>query len=134
MYINTNEALNVENDLDDMYITKINEKYARSNHFLNKKNPKMSLNSKYRNEFANKRIIDLNENSNLEDLRNVLAYEDEEYVKSIFMDPIKYKDLDNSMTIANFSFDSKDRIVKIFDALDHTYLEYPYGHFEDTLK
>lgn len=134
MDINTLEALNIENDLDDMYITKINGKYARSNHFLNKENSKMSLNSKYRNEFANEKILKLNDDANLEDLKSVLAYENEEYVKSIFMDPLKYKDLNNSVTIANFSFDSKERVVKLFDALDHSYIEFPYGHFEDTLK
>lgn len=134
MDINTNEVLNIENDINDMYITRINGKYARSNHFLNKENPKMTNNSYYRNKFANERITLLNESSNLEDLRNVLNYEDEEYEKSIFMDPIKYKDLDNTTTIANFSFDSKDREVMIFDGLDHTYLEFPYEHFEDNLK
>lgn len=129
--IKTLEVYNIENDFDKLYITKINDKFARSNHFINKENPIKSLNSHYRNLYANNRIELLKNDAKIDDLRNVLAYEDKEYVKSIFMDPLKYGNLDNSLTIANFSIDTKDLIVKIFDGFDHSEISFKYHDFID---
>lgn len=131
--IKTNEVINIENDFDDLYITHIDGKFARSNHFLNKENPKKSLNSHYRNLYANQRIELLDENADIDDLVNVLAYEDEEYVKSIYMCPIKYKGIDNTTTIANFSFDSYTKRIRIKDCFDLSVIEFDYDNFESVL-
>lgn len=118
--INTNEVINSENDLEDNYVTNIDGLYSRSNHFLTKDNPKMSENSKYRYLNSHERVIQLNENSTLQDLIKVLQYEDEEYVKSVLMDPVKYADINNSVTMANFAFDSKTKEIIINDYFDRS--------------
>ena len=120
MDINTNEVINSENDLNDNYVTNIDGLYSRSNHFLTKENPKMSENSYWRYIHSHERVLKLNEESTIYDLIKVLQYEDEEYVKSILMDPVKYTDIKNSVTMANFAFDSKTKEIVINDYFDHT--------------
>lgn len=127
---NTNEVFNIENDLEELYITPIEKKFSRSNHFINKENPKASENSKYRYQYAKEGMEKLNDDCSLEDVYKVLCYEDKEYVKSILMDPIKYKDIDNSVTIDNMSFDSKTKEVTFTDYLDRTKLTMKMDEFE----
>lgn len=127
--LNTLKVANIEHDLDKDYITYIDDKYARSNHFLNKENPKMSESSKNRNLFAKERISKLDCNCELKDLIEVLAYEDEDYYKCILMDPLKYQGIDNSVTVANMAFDSKTKEVIITDYLDHSIWKHNYGEF-----
>ena len=125
--INSNEVINVENDIEDKYITQIDGKYSRSNHFLNKENPKMSENSKYRYLHSKEGIMKAGEDANLEDVIKVLKYEDKEYVKSVLMDPLKYPDINNSVTMANFAFDSKTKEIIITDYFDHSTLKLDYN-------
>lgn len=122
MDINTNEVINSENDLNDNYVTNIIGPYSRSNHFLTKENPKMSENSKWRYIHSHEGVMKLDESTTLDGLIKVLQYEDIEYVKSVLMDPIKYKDVNNSVTMANFAFDSKTKEIIIHDYFDHTVL------------
>ena len=118
--INTLEACNIENDLKDMYITDITGKFSRSNHFLNRKDAIMSDNSRYRFLKAKERMEALDETADIDGLRDVLRYEDREYVRSIFMDPLKYGPEHRPVTVANFSIDTLTKTVKIFDGLDHS--------------
>jgi len=128
--IDTNEVMNIENDLNEIFITTIEKKFSRSNHFINKVNPKASLNSKYRYEYAKKGMDLLDDTCSCEDVYKVLCYENEEYVQSILMDPIKYKDINNSVTIDNMTFDSKKREVTFTDYLDRTQLTMKFDEFQ----
>ena len=129
--IKTNEAVNIENDLHDMYITHIEDRFARSNHFLHKENDFASENSKYRYQFANERLSALDDDATLKDLVEVLSYENEEYVKSIFMDPLKYPDeKENTVTIANFAFDTLTKEIRMKDGLDHSECTLDYADFD----
>lgn len=120
----TNEVINIEIDYDSLNITHIEDKYSRSNHFLTKDNPKMSKNSMYRNLYAHEGMDKLNSDASLNEVYNVLCYENEEYEKSILMDPSKYKDINNSITITNFSYDSKTNEVIITDYMDKTKIKF----------
>ena len=127
--LNTLKVCNIEHNHDKDYITYIDDKFARSNHFLNKENPKMSESSKNRNIFAKERIAKLDTNAQLKDLIEVLSYEDSDYNKSILLDPLKYSNVDNSVTVANMAFDSKTKEVIINDYLDHSIWTHKFGEF-----
>lgn len=125
-----NEAINVEKDIEKTYVTNITDRYARANHFTTKKvdliEPLPS--SKFRNEKSNELInkIDKN-NANIEDLRTILNYETEDYYKSIFKSPKKYTD--QSITVANFSYDGENNVVEIIDYLSDSKLMLEYNEF-----
>ncbi|MBR0461312.1 MAG: hypothetical protein IJJ00_01185 [Erysipelotrichaceae bacterium] len=131
MDIKANEAVNVENDLDNMYVTRIEGRFARSNHFLNKENAIASENSRYRYRYANERLAKVSDDAKLQDLVDVLSYENEEYVQSILMDPLKYPDKkDNTVTVANFAFDSLTKEIHVRDYLDHSECRLDYDDFD----
>ena len=111
-------------------MTNITDRYARANHFTTKKvdliEPLPS--SKFRNEKSNELInkIDKN-NANIEDLRTILNYETEDYYKSIFKSPKKYTD--QSITVANFSYDVENNVIEIIDYLSDSKLMLEYNEF-----
>lgn len=123
--LKTNEAINVEKDIKDFYITKIEDRYARSNHFLSKKEnlPDIPKSSNFRynktNELLNKLSID---SVKLYDLESILNYETSDYYESIFKSPEKYND--KSVTVANFSYDADFSKIIVKDFLDNTKLEF----------
>lgn len=120
-----NKAANIEKDIKDIYLTNINDRYARANHFTTKKFDlnEVPKSSKFRDEYVNKEIIKLDNNSvKLEDLKNILAYKSADYYTSVYKDPNKYKDL--SVTVANFSYDGNKNEIIIKDYLDNSELRF----------
>lgn len=125
-----NKAINVEKDIQDIYITNIEDRYARANHFTTKKNnlPEEPASSKFRNAKSNELIQKIdNKTVKIEDLKEILNYQTEDYYKSIFKSPNKYND--TSRTVANFSYDGQNDLLEINDYLTNSMLSFKYGEF-----
>lgn len=123
--LKSNEAINVEKDIEEFYVTKINDKYARSNHFLAKKDnlPDIPKSSNFRYNKSNELLNMLKkETVKLDDLKSILNYESNDYYESIFKSPKKYSD--KGVTVANFSYDADLNKIIIKDYLDDTILEF----------
>lgn len=124
------KVLNIENDYENHNVTNIDYKYARSNHFLTKDNPKMSVSSKNRNLNAKKRIEPLDNDSSIYDLIDVLSLENENPDDCILKDPNKFNDPKVALTICNFSYDTKTNLILINDYIDHTFVSMDYDEFQ----
>lgn len=113
-----NIAINVEKDIDEIYVTNIEDRYARANHFTSKEYilPEDRKSTKFRDEKANEliKLVD-RKSASIDDLLNILNYETDDYNESIFKDPKKYPD--KSITCANFSCDNDLKKICIKDYL-----------------
>ena len=125
----TLKVINIENDFENHYETIINDRYARSNHFLCKDNAKMSISSKNRNINAKDRISKLNDDCCINDLIDVLSLQNDDSNDCILKDPNIFKDPKVALTICNFSYDSKQDLIIINDYIDHTKLAMNYNEF-----
>lgn len=116
--INKNIAVNIEKDIEEIYVTNIEDRYARANHFTSKEYilPEDRKSTKFRDEKSNEliKLVD-SKNAKIEDLINILNYEIDDYNESIFKDPKKYND--KSITVANFSCDNNLKNICIMDYL-----------------
>lgn len=122
------KAINVEKDIEDTYITNIEDKYARANHFIAKEYDlqDVPLSSKFRDAKAKELIK--NESINMiDDLKEILEYETNDYYQSIFKDPKKYHD--KSVTVANFSYNGENHSIEINDYLGNNKLNLNYEDF-----
>ncbi len=123
--INKNQVINIEKDIDEIYITNIIERYARANHFIAKNGdlPEEPVSSNFR-YIKSKELLDgLNtEQSSIDDLINILNYQTDDYYKSIYKDSRKYRD--KSVTVANFSVDSETKRIEIYDYLGNHVFEF----------
>lgn len=122
-------VVNIENDFNKHYETIINYRYARSNHFLNKQDAKMSISSRNRNINAKDRIRKLNDDCNIEDLIEVLSLQNEDANDCILKDPNIFSDPSIALTICNFSYDSSRDLFIINDYIDHSRIELSYNEF-----
>ena len=115
--LNNKEMVNIEKDLDAIYVTKVADRYARSNHFLCIDGPEYSASSKFRYE-KSKELVDLLDNKNLnsEKVRECLTYETDDYFKSIHKASYQ-KGAQASITVSNMSIDSINRTMCIVDYL-----------------
>ncbi|MEG2351543.1 MAG: C45 family peptidase [Bacilli bacterium] len=128
--VNLNIAVNVEKDIEGTYVTKINNRYARANHFIAKSEglPKEPISSKFRYNKAKELLTSLNKKeSSITSLINILSYETRDYYSSIFKDPNKYKG--NGVTVANFSIESKTKKIRIHDYLNDNVFIFDYNNF-----
>lgn len=126
---NTNEAVNVEKDCEEIYVTHITDRYARSNHFIAKpfelEVPKTSV-ARYLIPKAFVSKLDPM-TVKMQDLIDILNTELPDYYETVFKDPKKYTD--KSVTVANFSYDNHHKRIRIQDYLSDTILEYGYDEF-----
>ena len=126
----TNKAINIEKDIEEIYVTNIEDRYARANHFTTKKDelPNEPISSKFRNEKSNEliKVID-RKTANIDNLKSILNYETADYYQSIFKDPKKYSD--QSITVANFSYDGEKNTIEIVDYLGDSKLKFAYEDF-----
>ncbi|MBQ3408287.1 MAG: hypothetical protein IJH12_03670 [Clostridia bacterium] len=129
--MNSNTAVNVEKDISDIYVTKIQDRYARANHFIAKKDdlPEEPISSSFRQKKVSELTNLLDKSTaKIDDLINVLNYETDDYYQTIFKNPNKYDD--KSSTVANFSIDSETGIVMIRDYLCDDRIEMKFGEFK----
>lgn len=127
---NSLRVINVENDYFSHYITEIQDKYARSNHFLCKDGVKMSNSSRNRNINAKARIADLTDNASINDLIDVLSLESENADDCILKDPNKFNDPKVALTIANYSYDTFEKEFILNDYIDHSTIKFTFESFE----
>lgn len=114
--MNTNEVVNVEKDIHDVYITDIKDKYARSNHFHAKSHDetKDPVSSKFRYTKSNELLKELDiETSNVDEILNILKYETDDYCKTIYKNHFKYSN--RSTTIATLYTDTRENEICILD-------------------
>ncbi len=120
-----NNTFNIEKAIDDIYIIEIKNHFGRANHFINIDNPKASVSSIFRQNKINELIRDVED---IEDIKKAMAYEGDDYNSSICL---KYKTrIDDSITLANFSYDSQSRIISIKDVLMNDEYCFRYEDFE----
>ncbi len=128
--INTGEVINIEKDVEEIYITNINDRYARSNHFIAKKDDlkEPPISSKFR-YYKSKELLDNldSQKATINDVIDILKYETDDYYKSIFKDLNKY--IENSVTVANFSIDSNSKRIKLYDYIGQDKIELDYYQF-----
>lgn len=125
-----NKAINIEKDIEEIYMTSIEDRYARANHFIAKENDltEKPISSKFRNTKTNELIKNIDQSTaKIEDLKTILNYETEDYYKSVFKDPKKYAD--KSVTVANFSYDGANNFIEINDYLGDSELKFKYEEF-----
>ena len=117
--MNSKEVINVEKDIHDMYVTNIESKYARSNHFHAKEHneDKDPISSKFRYKKANELLNKINiESCEISELFEILNYKTDDYYQSIHKDYTKYND--KSTTIATFLHDTDSDEIVIYDYIE----------------
>lgn len=132
--VKSNEALNIEKDIYDTNITRIETKYARSNHLLTKntniKNiPETSIFRYLKsNELLNK--LDM-ENVTMNNLVKILHYHNSDFNKCIYKDINFFKNIENkSKTCATFTFDSGNKKIQIYEYMGNELLDIDFETFE----
>lgn len=120
--IHENKCVNVEKDIEEIYVTEITEKYARANHFIAKPNAyttEVPKSSTFRDAKSKELVAPVDRATvTISDLKNILAYYTDDYFESIYKDPYKYPNSTLSVTVANFSYDGTKNKIEIHDYLD----------------
>lgn len=122
--LNTNEAINVEKDVKDVYITEITDRYARSNHFHTKQgdSKNATADSIFRHKKANELISALDSSTaKIEDLVDILRYTTDVYDESIYKQYGKYPGV--WVTDATFAVDTANDIFTVYDYIEKSILE-----------
>ena len=125
--VKTNKVINIEKDVNEIYLTEVIEKYARSNHFHAKKHDesKDPLSSKFRYEKTNELINKLNiKTCKLTDLVNILKYESEDYYQCVYKQFGKFKNL--SVTDATVCVDTSQDFFTIYDYIGKSTLVFDF--------
>ena len=122
--INTNQVINIEKDIHEIYVTEIKDNYARSNHFHVKEHDesKDPEDSKFRYKKTNELINKLDvENCCLNDLLNILKYQTDDYYKCVYKQYGKFMNL--SVTDATLCIDTSQNYFKIYDYIGKSILK-----------
>lgn len=114
---NTLEAVNVEKDIDEIYVTYLKDRYARSNHFLSYPDSKREANTVFRATKAKELVdrVDL-ATVTLDEVKSILDYHTNDFFASIRLG--NQDNGDGAMTLANASFDTRDKKMKILDYIE----------------
>lgn len=124
------KAVNVEKDIDAIYVTEVHDRYARANHFTTRKDsllPEPYVSSAFRDAKVNELIPAVSaETATIEDLQKILAYAEEDYYRCVYKDPNKFPYHELSCTVANFSFDGLTDRILIRDCFDGSRLSIPF--------
>lgn len=119
----TNDVLNIEKDIQELYITHINDKYARSNHFHKKETDltKIPESTKFRFEKTNELIKKVDVNTcTMNDLIEILMYHTDDYNKCIYKEYDKYQG--KSVTDATYCVDTLSDSLKVYDYIGKSIL------------
>lgn len=119
----TNDVLNIEKDIQELYITHINDKYARSNHFHKKETDltKIPESTKFRFKKTNELIKKVDVNTcTMDDLIEILMYHTDDYNKCVYKEYDKYQG--KSVTDATYCVDTLCDNLKIYDYIGKSIL------------
>ena len=126
---NEDRAVNVEKDIDAVYVTEIGERYARANHFTTRKDallPEPYASSAFRDAKVNELIPSVDaESAQIEDLQRILSYAEEDYYRCVYKDPNHFPHKELSVTVANFNYDGLADQIVIRDCFDGSVLRFP---------
>lgn len=123
----TNRVINIEKDVHEVYITEIQEKYARSNHFHSHDNYNIAVELPFKsslfrynktNELINK--LDIND-CTLNDLINILLFKTDDYYQCVYKQYGKFKGL--SVTDATLAIDSSEDFLTIYDYVGNSIIK-----------
>lgn len=117
---NTNESVNIEKDNHNVYVKEITDRFARSNHYIQREDFVKNESSIFRLEKGTELINKLDlDDAKIEDLLKILRYQGDDYVHSIFRDYDKYKDSPRtSRTSATFLVDTNSNNIIIYDYIE----------------
>ena len=109
--------VNVEKDLNSLYVHEMEERYGRSNHFVLKGGEAPSTdNSVFRFRKINEALASMDrETVRAGDLEEALGYHEPDYERCVYKDYRRYKDSGRSVTVANISYDGVSNAVKVTD-------------------
>ncbi len=110
----TNEFINIEKDLDTCYITAVQDKFSRSNHFLHKET-RHSVSSEYRLHKSRELLQgDIRTLKDVTDITDYVGTDDDHTIH------IPGYNKDHGRTVTNLSCDTKEKIVVLRDFLENT--------------
>ncbi len=126
------KAVNVEKDIDAVYVTEIHDRYARANHFITRHDsllPEPYASSAFRDTKVKELIPRVNaDTAVIEDLTGILGYAEEDYSRCVYKDPHRFPYHELSCTVANFSYDGLSDRILIRDCFEGSLLSLPFGH------
>lgn len=120
----TGRVVNVEKDVHDIYVTEINDRYARSNHFHTKQGDSSTAteDSKFRYKKANKLINDLDSAAcTIDDLVKILRYGTSVYNESIYKQYGDYHGI--WVTDATLAMDTSEDFFTVYDYIGRSVLK-----------
>ncbi len=107
-------ALNIEKDIEDIYVTELSDRFSRSNHFITKPavyTREIVDSTFFRYDKARELLACVDTGDpGLDQVKSVLDYRGPDYLHTIFRSAPE-----KSVTVANMSFDSRDGVVIIED-------------------
>lgn len=122
--LKTKRAVNVEKDVHDIYVTEIEDRYARSNHFHKKQgdNSTATADTLFRYKKANELISLLNASeANIGDLVKILQYSTDVYNESIYKQYGAY--IGVWQTDATLALDTADDYFAVYDYIGKSVLK-----------
>lgn len=121
--LKTKRAVNVEKDVHDIYVTEIEDRYARSNHFHKKQgdNSTATADTLFRYKKANELIDTLNHSTaKISDLVDILRYSTDVYNESIYKQYGAY--IGVWQTDATLAVDTADNHFTVYDYIGKSIL------------
>lgn len=109
------KAVNIEKDLNTCYITEIDGKFSRSNHFINKE-AKSSASSDFRLN-KTRELLQQNEIHCLKDITDILDYTGEDKDHTVHIPGSGER---QNRTVINLACDSEEKVITIRNFLDDT--------------
>ena len=128
---NTLEAYNFEKNNETYDTKEVTDRYGRANHFILHPYPdaKERVSSYFRTNYVQEKIRTINaETAQLQDVKGILDYAEEDYYRCVYKEPTKFEKF--SVTVANFSYDSANDEIEICDYLTKTCIKKGYSEFE----
>lgn len=120
---NENTVINIEKDIQNLYITNINDKYARSNHFHKKETDltKLPESTKFRFEKINELIKKVDVNTcTINDLIKILMYHTDDYNKCVYKEYNKFQG--KAVTDATYCVNTLNDYLTIYDYIGKSIL------------
>ncbi len=129
----TGEAVNVEKDVEKIYVTWIGEKYARSNHFTSAPYAPVPTtgNTMFRYWKANDLLSQLDPKTcDIFALRGILDFEGPDYMHTINLSTLTNDTKTKPVTVCNFAYDQKAGRIYLKDYIGREEFAWDYNEFK----
>ena len=113
----SDRVVNVEKDLNNLYVHELEERYGRSNHFLLRGGEvPRTENSMFRFRKINEALASMDrETVRARDLEEALGYSESDIERCVYKDYRRFRETGRSVTVANCSYDGESGIVSVRD-------------------